>query len=192
MNLIKLVEKQKYLDDIIKEECGLEQEYLQNKKILALLVEIGECCNEIQEFKFWKKNITKDDSKIKEELVDILHFILSIGIESNMDFHQVSKYAFNKADPSDELNYSFLRLNPTDELNYSFIRLDPSDELNHSFIWLYTATTDFYWNRTMDNYIRILQYYNDIVDKLGLTPTDIEEEYNRKNNINLERQENGY
>ena len=166
MNLIKLVEKQKYLDGIIKEECGLEQEYLQNKKILALLVEIGECCNEIQEFKFWKKNITKDDSKIKEELVDILHFILSIGIESNMDFHQVSKYAFNKADPSDELNYSFLRL--------------------------YNATIDFYWNSDMDNYIKILQYYNDIVDKLGLTPTDIEEEYNRKNNINLERQENGY
>ena len=79
MNLQKLFEAQKKLDDHIRKEKGLEGQDLLDKKILALQVELSELANELPEvFKFWsnKKNNYK---KALEEYCDCLHFILSIG-----------------------------------------------------------------------------------------------------------------
>ncbi|MEC5422101.1 dUTP diphosphatase [Virgibacillus sp. C22-A2] len=56
MNLTKLFEIQKTLDDRIMKEHGLEGQDLLNKKILALQVELGELANEWRGFKFWSKD----------------------------------------------------------------------------------------------------------------------------------------
>jgi dimeric dUTPase (all-alpha-NTP-PPase superfamily) len=56
MNLKKLFEAQKSLDERIIKEHGLEGQDLLQNKILALLVELGECANEHRGFKHWSKD----------------------------------------------------------------------------------------------------------------------------------------
>lgn len=80
MNLSKLFEMQRELDERIVKEKGLEGRDLLPEKILALQVELGELANEWRGFKFWKVDPQPSD-KVLEEYVDCLHFILSIGIE---------------------------------------------------------------------------------------------------------------
>ena len=53
MNLTKLFEMQRVLDERIIKEKGLEGQDLLPQKILALQVELGECANEWRGFKFW-------------------------------------------------------------------------------------------------------------------------------------------
>ena len=56
MNLQKLFEIQRILDEKIVKEKGLEGQDLLDKKILALQVELGELANEWQMFKFWSED----------------------------------------------------------------------------------------------------------------------------------------
>src|SRR5690554_4670233 len=56
MNLTKLFELQRKLDEHIIKEKGLEGEDLLPKKILALQVELGELANEWRGFKFWSED----------------------------------------------------------------------------------------------------------------------------------------
>lgn len=107
MELSKLFEMQKSLDERIIEEKGLEVQNLLPKKILALQVELAELANEWRGFKFWSENqqprlevkchackgVGKFADEIclycegtgiqsrplLEEYVDCLHFFLSIA-----------------------------------------------------------------------------------------------------------------
>lgn len=56
MNLTKLFEMQRELDERIIEQHGLQGEDLLPKKILALQVELGELAQEWRGFKFWSKD----------------------------------------------------------------------------------------------------------------------------------------
>src|SRR3954469_23285631 len=86
MQLETLFEMQAGLDRYIEENHQLENEDLFNRKVLALLVEIGELANETRCFKFWSVKPPSDKQVILEEFVDGVHFILSLGIEC--DFHK--------------------------------------------------------------------------------------------------------
>lgn len=78
----KLFAMQKELDSYIEENKQLtERDDLFTKKILALLVELGELANETRCFKFWSSKASSERSVILEEYVDGVHFILSLGIE---------------------------------------------------------------------------------------------------------------
>ncbi|WP_199425618.1 dUTP diphosphatase [Thermaerobacillus caldiproteolyticus] len=83
MDLQKLYSLQRQLDKRIETQHGLQEENLVEKKILALLVEIGELANETRCFKFWSVKPAAPMEKVLEEYVDGLHFILSLGIECN-------------------------------------------------------------------------------------------------------------
>src|SRR5690625_2371786 len=61
MNLQKLFETQKKLDERIVKEKGLEGKDLLDKKILALQVELGEIANEFRGFKFWSEDQEPND-----------------------------------------------------------------------------------------------------------------------------------
>lgn len=80
MNLPKLFEMQRVLDTRIVQERGLDESELLFKKIDAFRVELHELENETKHFKYWSSK-QPDKSKILEEYVDGLHFILSIGLE---------------------------------------------------------------------------------------------------------------
>lgn len=84
MNISKLYEIQKKLDNRICKEHGLKDVDLVPSKILALQVELGELANETRCFKFWSNKGSSPREIILEEYVDCLHFILSIGLESGL------------------------------------------------------------------------------------------------------------
>lgn len=53
MNISDLFQMQKALDEKIVQEKGLEGQDFTTEKVLALIVELGECANEFRMFKFW-------------------------------------------------------------------------------------------------------------------------------------------
>ncbi|HAQ08050.1 MAG TPA: dUTPase, partial [Bacillus bacterium] len=85
MNIEKLFRMQKELDRHIELQHGLVEEDLFDRKILALLVELGELANETRCFKFWSLKPSSEKQVILEEFVDGIHFILSLGIECGFD-----------------------------------------------------------------------------------------------------------
>lgn len=94
MDLSKLFDMQRELDERIVREKGLEGQNLLPNKILALQVELAELANEWQGFKHWKTNPQPKDGML-EEYVDCLHFILSIGLSENigtMEWEQIEPY----------------------------------------------------------------------------------------------------
>ncbi|NNU94355.1 dUTPase [Geobacillus sp. NFOSA3] len=89
MDLSSLYSLQRQLDERIEAQHGLQEEDLFDKKILALLVEIGELANETRCFKFWSVKPPSPREKVLEEYVDGLHFILSLGLESDFLYSEI-------------------------------------------------------------------------------------------------------
>lgn len=105
MNLERIKEKQKKLDKAISDTHSItKNDDWFNKVLLALYVEIGELANEIQSFKYWKKNKRIDLNLIKEEYADGLHFLMSFGISNNI------RTEIEPVIYSDDLNKQFLKL----------------------------------------------------------------------------------
>jgi len=104
VNLTKLYETQKTLDERIIKEKGLEGQDLLPEKILALLTELGELSNEWRGFKFWSIDRNprlqyfedyelplaevcglEQSYPLLEEFVDCIHFFISIALELEID-----------------------------------------------------------------------------------------------------------
>ena len=82
MNLTLLFEQQKKTMKMYEQKHpAAKGENRSVKRILALLVEIGELANETRCFKFWSTKGPSEREVILEEYVDGLHFILELGIE---------------------------------------------------------------------------------------------------------------
>lgn len=79
MNLTELFATQAKLDKHIADKHNLNESELFDERTLACLVELAEQANETQSFKYWKQNKDIDRGNESEELVDILHFLLSLG-----------------------------------------------------------------------------------------------------------------
>lgn len=158
---------QQVLDDRINYE-GTDKE---EKKILALIVELGECANEWRGFKFWSKDQTPRtgipgfyNSPLLEEYVDCLHFILSIGNELH-HYDDKTNIDFEKEDR---------------DITWHF----------HSLINVYSDL----WNygEIDEPYGQIIKRFLDLGELLGFTYQEIEQAYLNKNEVNHARQENGY
>lgn len=54
------------------------------KEALALMVELGEVVEEAR-FKWWKNPQPVDSGKLREELVDVLHFFISMCLDAGLD-----------------------------------------------------------------------------------------------------------
>ncbi|MCP4336728.1 MAG: dUTPase [Mycoplasma sp.] len=83
MDFKKIISMQKQLDLNIEKTHKVKAEEVINHKIVALIVEIAEFANEIQSFKYWKKNKNINNELILEEFVDGIHFLLSLSIQKN-------------------------------------------------------------------------------------------------------------
>jgi len=59
------------------------QEWIQREGI-ALLVELGEVMEEVG-YKWWKNPTAVNPEKLQEELVDVLHFFISMCLDAGMD-----------------------------------------------------------------------------------------------------------
>jgi dimeric dUTPase (all-alpha-NTP-PPase superfamily) len=80
-DLTQLYIIQEQLDEKIAVNHPIQPNEDRLKKInVALLVELGEAMNEYRKFKFWSTDQETRKKALLEELVDCLHFILSIGL----------------------------------------------------------------------------------------------------------------
>lgn len=83
--LDKIFELQALLDEDIKTKRNLDYSYevWMQKDILATIDELTELLNELN-YKWWKNPKPIDKAAINEELVDVLHFFVSMCLKSGM------------------------------------------------------------------------------------------------------------
>ncbi len=163
MTLQEWFAMQSELDRYIQSEHDLENEDLVEKKILALLVEIGELANETRCFKFWSRKPASDDKVILEEFVDGVHFILSIGLE---------------------LKYE------TQEIN--IVSSEANENLVQGFLTIYQCVEELRKTRSLDNYSDLIRQYFILGQSLGFSIDDVQNAYKEKNKVNYQRQKEGY
>lgn len=76
---------QQSLDDDIATRRNLDfsREVWLQKEVLAMISELSEVLDEVN-FKWWKNAKPVDDAALKGELVDVLHFFVSMCLRSGM------------------------------------------------------------------------------------------------------------
>lgn len=96
--LEKIFELQKSLNQRIVKERGLPEltkdEWLQ-KQILATISELGELLAETN-FKWWKNDKPINIDNIKEEIIDIFHFFVSMCLTMDMDAEECYRIYLDK------------------------------------------------------------------------------------------------
>ena len=162
MNIEKLRTMQAGLDEHIETKHGLQSENVVDRKILALLVELGELANETRCFKFWSLKGPSDQETILTEYVDGIHFILSLANE----------YDFNLSVPG--------------EVSIS------DQDLTGQFLLLYQGISRFKNERKNDLFQTVFAEYLNLGKMLGFSAEDVEKAYVSKNEVNYERQKQGY
>ncbi|CAM3922552.1 dUTP diphosphatase [Lederbergia lenta] len=163
MTLQEWFSMQDELDKYIEEEHGLQNTNLVERKILALLVEIGELANETRCFKFWSKKPASDQAIVLEEFVDGVHFILSIG---------------------NELGFS--------DRDIPIVSSEANEDLVQSFLKIYQLIDKLRQNRTGESFEELMRQYFILGQSLGFSINDVQTAYKKKNEVNYKRQQEGY
>ena len=162
MNIEKLRTMQAGLDQHIETKHGLQSENVVDRKILALLVELGELANETRCFKFWSLKGPSDQETILAEYVDGIHFILSLANEYDFKLSVPQEFSSNQQDVTEQ------------------------------FLLLYQGISKFKNERTNERFQTVFAEYLHLGKLLGFSAKDVEEAYVSKNEINYERQKQGY
>ena len=92
-----IFEMQKELNDDIITKRNLhftKEEWLQ-KQTLAMLSELAELLDEVN-FKWWKNKKELNEENIKEEIIDILHFFVSMCLFADMSADEVFEIYLKK------------------------------------------------------------------------------------------------
>lgn len=105
LKLKQLMAMQDELDCRIFDQHKITREATHQRRILAALVEIGECANETRCFKFWSIKKPSEVMVILEEYVDILHFMLSLAIDYQIQIEELEAMKANE-----DLSMAFLDL----------------------------------------------------------------------------------
>lgn len=159
----KLYDMQQKLDEYIINNHNLEKEDIFPKKILALVVELGEMANETRCFKFWSTKEPSPKQVILEEYVDVLHFMLSLGVDTGFRYHPKSD-----------------------------VQQNPEKDRTVLFLDLFQICTNFGENPDKEKYTNMLAAYLMLGKAFDFQVEDIEEMYFKKNNTNYKRQDDGY
>ncbi len=162
MNLQTLFSMQRQLDERIETERRLSGERLIERKLLALLVEIGELANETRCFKFWSSKPPAAVETILEEYVDGLHFILSLGLDLSLYEH------------------------------IQWPHVQESKPLVEQFLYVFEAVQTFREKMDEQAYGRLVYAYAQLGHALQFTAEQIERAYVAKNEVNHERQSHNY
>ena len=169
MNVKKLCEMQEILDQRIMKEHGLEGKNLEDNKILALLVEICELANETRCFKHWSTKGPSEKGVLLEEYVDSLHFFLSIANYRQYDVDRLY-----------------------DVYHSDFALSEAPQSLVAAFKDVMSKILEMENNQNPFYYIQAFGAYLHLGKLLGFSWEEIEQGYIRKNEINHQRQDNGY
>ena len=163
MDFTNLFLMQEKLNVLISKKHNLSGKSLLAEKLLALQVEIAELANETRCFKFWSVKGPSTKTKMLEEYVDCLHFLLSIGLDK-------------------EFNY----------LNFDIPKEGMSNNITNQFLNLYIDINDFIVCSSKDHYQTLFEDFLYLGISLNFTEEEIEDAYYIKNNTNHQRQAIGY
>ena len=99
INMLETIfQMQNELDEDIKKKRGLDnitsEEWIQ-KKVLAMLSELAELLDEVN-FKWWKNPKEINSANLKEELVDVLHFFVSMCLSAGMTAEELFEIYISK------------------------------------------------------------------------------------------------
>ena len=167
MNLDKLYKMQKELDSYIIKNRNIimsEEELLENT-ILALLVEVGELANTTRCFKHWSTKGMMDKEVVLDELADVLHFYLSMGNQSEMEWSNTWNSKEERVEMSEEQTLT--------------------DIFKKIYYWS-TRVYDVMTYQYVGEWIFVLAI------KLGFTDEEVEQAYLKKHKENYRRQGEGY
>ncbi len=96
--LDKIFEYQNKFDTELVENRGLQdipmEEWIQ-KETLAMISELSELIDEVN-FKWWKNKKPVDKNLVKDELVDILHFFVSMCLKTGMSAQELFERYLDK------------------------------------------------------------------------------------------------
>lgn len=96
--LDRIFELQKAFNDELVERRGLKdipmEKWIQ-MQTLATISELSELLDEVN-FKWWKNPKPVNEKALKEELVDILHFFLSMCLAAGMDAEEIHRLYLEK------------------------------------------------------------------------------------------------
>jgi dimeric dUTPase (all-alpha-NTP-PPase superfamily) len=207
MNLSKLFELQRQLDEHIEKEHPRKPgEDRLAKKILALMVELGELANKWRGFKYWS-NDQKPRTYKK-------HICCSCGGEGSLILSE--DWGYDQCGNCEGKGYThesnplleefvdglhFL-LSIGNDINmnevYEDEKLKPLyfEDIIEQFIVVNDWVNSLYYRRHEDvngeMYDLVFAYFLGLGEMLGFTWDQIEEAYLRKNAVNHKRQERGY
>ncbi|MBB5172695.1 dUTP diphosphatase [Texcoconibacillus texcoconensis] len=167
MNIETLFNMQRALDKHIEEQHELTNEDLFEKRILAFQVELGELANETRCFKFWSTKPSADASVIEEEYVDGLHFLLSLGIVLNAE-NEVSAM-----------------LDEKEEAESVTTQVD-------AFLDVFDSLSLLRKKRGSSEYQTLFVQFLKLGQVLGITKQNMIDAYIKKNEVNYQRQREGY
>ena len=170
-----LQEKQKKLDIFIHQQNKLDLKETFYLRKIALFVEIGEVANELKSFKYWKKDKKINLEKVQEELIDCLHFFLSLANSAEVNF---SAYGFQNFFHEKDFVLNNLLLNlfeRTKKLN-----LPQKKKIDNKV------------SKTEKNYQNWLRTFERVCWQAKLDETKLLDVYNKKNKINQQRQLENY
>lgn len=105
IDLTELYSLQEGLDLDIASKHNVTYETTHEKRLLALIIEIGELANETRCFKYWSNKGPSSKEVVIEEYADGLHFLLSLGIPL-----KTTKMVYTLEDDNDDLTRMFHKM----------------------------------------------------------------------------------
>ena len=105
INLEELYKLQAGLDEDIATKHHVTYESTHSRRLLALIVELGELANETRCFKYWSNKGPSEKAVVMDEYADGLHFLLSLGIPLH-----ARKYKYEIKGSSEDLTLQFHHL----------------------------------------------------------------------------------
>lgn len=158
-------ELQNELDTRIRKNNDIDQNTdLNLEKYIALKTELFEFVNEVESFKYWKKN--KGKKHILEEACDTLHFIMSLAIDNNVEI---------------ELKEDVLK-------DFDVNKYDMNDLIGLTDAMM----SDCYIEQDWKDLEIVLMFLCVMLNKCGFDANDLYNSYISKNKVNHERQDNNY
>ena len=155
---------QNNLDIRVKNENDIPMDAnLSIEKFLALKTELFELANEIESFKYWKKN--KNKTNQLEEACDVLHFVMSIAIDNDVEL----------VEEKQPENY-----NPDDY------------DMNDLIGMLDCIISDMFIEKDWEDLNPLLMVLGIVVNKCGYDVEDLYTWKKKKNKENHKRQDNKY
>lgn len=209
MNLQKLFEAQAELDAFIEQQHPTQEgENRLEKKVLALLVELGECCNEWRGFKFWSND--QEPNTFVPNPKDVCLKCSGTGmLDEEKEF--IERRFCDECDGCGNHYHNALLEEFVDCLHFILsigndLQFDYKEFLKRQFamdedvnrlfidVMISTGKIIHHYGTNFARYFlyATLHYFLKIGRKLGFTEEQIEEAYWEKYEINKQRQRNGY